>query len=714
MRRSKQDFIYAIKYPVREYQKFQDYRHRQIQDEPTSLSPGLWSRLHPSLRQSYKFCLAGVASVWIMCFVFTIWVAVSRAAHKAEAGLVYILRTGSCATIQEINFWIHLLINILATGLYSVSSFVMQRLAAPTREDVDKAHSAKVSVRIGSLAMSNLGVLGRKRWAVFMSLVASSFPIHLVSNSLIVYSTTNAEWSSFVYLVAASDLNSLESDSSVLEISNPRQYNQLVPADIDNSTQSVQYIIHQKPPLLHLTIKDCIGTFGSGSDETWSDVLVLYNHETIYKDGEQNLKAPSIPGDSSFTKTKDSYLPDRSSVPWSWMCGAYSHECDVQTILQNDTWTIDQTIVTECRARKLPDSCELNVSLAIMILVLICITCKFVCIILAISIGRSQALLTIGDAIASFLQDPDKVWLHDQPPYTSRRKMVMVEMKDAFGTSTIFGLVCLSLAWSFFAFTFQQTRTAYTNSGTKFDFGTMLRFGFGKMPTLWTQKLRTLVLAYADAKNPAVSYTSGASLANLPQIALSAFYLLFNNYISRLFVAFELRSFSTRRRGLRVSQPAKDTKQRGAHFLQIPLRYGLLNMAIFTLLHTILSQTLFLRRVYAIYPQSFDDPNDIGKELISMIGYSPVSCFALAIVLSVLVASGIIMGLIPIDWRFPDTSGSSLAISAACHPPEGTQNTQQGEVRWGVMKKKAHNIVQCSFSLLPVRPPEVGERITIF
>lgn len=110
-----------------------------------------------------------------------------------------------------------------------------------------------------------------------------------------------------------------------------------------------------------------------------------------------------------------------------------------------------------------------------------------------------------------------------------------------------------------------------------------------------------------------------------------------------------------------------------------------------------------------MYPQSFDDPGNIGKKLISMLGYSPVSCFALAILLTVLVVSGILVGLVSIDWRFPDTSGNSLTIGDSCHPPEGTRNVQEGEVRWGVTNRSADGTVQCSFSSLPVRPPEVGE-----
>ncbi|KAI2468929.1 hypothetical protein F4781DRAFT_422344 [Annulohypoxylon bovei var. microspora] len=702
-----QTALKAIKYPVRKYHKFQDHRNRRSQDGPLSWDLGLWSRLHPSLQQGYKYCFAVVASVWILCFAFTIWVSVS---YKASEGLVYTPQTGNCTAVRETNFWIHLLINILASALYTISSYIMQRLAAPTREDINKAHHAREGLRIGSLAIRNLALLGRKRRLVFALLWASSFPIHLVFNSLVVYSSTNAGWPSAVFMLSTFRLDSLTSDNSSLANLGERQHD-WIPGSTYN--EMVQYILHQQPPLTYLTPNNCIETFGSGLSERWGDVVLVYKTEGWYQnqDDQRNTTQLKYPYNSSdIGDYSDSYVPNASYDPWSWMCGEFDSPCDVQTILKNDVWSIDKNRVIRCLARELPELCELNVSLAIMIIMLICISCKLVCIILAASLGRNQSLLTVGDAVASFLEDPDRVpldtcWL----PYTSRRKRVMVEAKGSFWTSTIFGLVSLSIVWWFFAFTFRQTRTAYENSKTRFDFNTMLRYGLGQMPAMWTGEFKKKLLTYGDAENPSTTYTSGASLANLPQIALSAFYLVFNNYITRLFVALEFRSFSTRRRGLRVSEPSKGTKQRRAHFLQIPLRYSLLNMAIFTLLHTFLSQALFLRRVNAIYPQSFDDPNDIGKKLIPMIGYSPVSCFALAILLTTLVVSGIVIGLIPIDWRFPDTSGSSLVIGAACHPPKGTQNSQEGEVRWGVTNKNSNGAVKCSFSLLPVRPPEVGE-----
>ena len=240
----------------------------------------------------------------------------------------------------------------------------------------------------------------------------------------------------------------------------------------------------------------------------------------------------------------------------------------------------------------------------------------------------------------------------------------------------------------------------------------MLRYGFGKMPTRWTETLNEHLLSYSDAENPSFTYTSGAVLASLPQLALSAYYLVFNNYVTRLFVALEFRAYSTRRRGLRVSQPVKNTNQRRAYFLQIPLRYSLFSIGLFALLHTFLSQTLFLRRMYAIYPESSNALGEIGKKLLPVIGYSPVGGFAFAVSLTTLVLSGVIIGLVPIDWRMLHTSGDSLAIGRACHPPEGTCDAQEGEIRWGVTNKYDNGDIKCSFSLLPVRPPDPGEVVT--
>ncbi|KAI0420099.1 hypothetical protein F5X98DRAFT_52580 [Xylaria grammica] len=698
----------AITYPIREYRKFKDYRHQRINDAPLTWNLSVWKRLHPSLRQGYKYCLGIVGGIWVLVLVFAVWVGT---VHEAQAGLVFTLKTGSCATTQKINFWVHLVLNGLASTLYAVSSYVMQRLAAPAREDIDRAHDHTVQrpMKIGSLTLTNFAVLSKKRLTVFFLLWSSSLPLHLLFNAVVVYTSTNAEWPSYVFLSSAGELKSMMTNTSTLGISSMRQYDTMPAFEQykypENYHIQALAILHQKPPMVDLELDECINIFGSGSSETWGDVLLIHNTQSPYP--TSRLKEPS---------PSKSYLPSVDEDPWRWMCGYndFNPTCDAQKILQSGWWVVDGLTISRCLARRLPELCELNVSLAALIAVLVAVSIKFIAILFAVMLGRHRSLLTIGDAIASFLEHPDKFMPpigRSQSTYHSRRRKVMREMKGAFWAATIFGAIGLSLAWWFFAFTFRETSKAFALSKTPFDFDAMLRYGFGKMPSRWSKTLNEKLLSYSGAEDPSFTYTDGAALANLPQLALSAFYLVFNNYVTRLFVALEIRAFSTRRRGLRVSQPVKGTKQRRAYFLQIPLRYSLLSIALFALLHTFLSQALFLRRVYAIYPQSYDGQGKIGKKLLAMIGYSPVACFAFAVLLTSLVLAGIVIGLIPLDWRMLDTSGDSLAIGLTCHPPEEICDIHEGAIRWGVTNKYDDSTIKCSFSLLPVRPPDPEEVI---
>ena len=276
-------------------------------------------------------------------------------------------------------------------------------------------------------------------------------------------------------------------------------------------------------------------------------------------------------------------------------------------------------------------------------------------------------------------------------------------------------IILLSLAFGLFAYAYQQTQSAYELIKLQFSFRDMLALGFGNVPLLWTTSFSNTIMFYSDAQNPHTSYISGAVLANLPQLGLSALYLTHNNFITRLCTALEFRGYTLRRRGLRVSAPTKGTAQRESHFLSVPLRWSLLNIAVFVILHTVMSQTLFLHRVYALYPNSFTNPDDIGRYLVSMIGFSPLSSFVLSLLLSLLVIIIIVIGCWTVDWRFPDTTGSSWKLATTCNPPKGSMNTHEQEVRWGVTQKhKEDGSVQCSFSSLAVRPPVKGEPVVVY
>lgn len=91
------------------------------------------------------------------------------------------LYMGKCSTSKNWTTGLHLLINILSTVLLGASNYCMQCLAAPSREQIDKAHSQKTWIRIG---VPNIIDLVRyqtgKRRLLGSILLITSLPIHLM------------------------------------------------------------------------------------------------------------------------------------------------------------------------------------------------------------------------------------------------------------------------------------------------------------------------------------------------------------------------------------------------------------------------------------------------------------------------------------------------------------------------------------------------------
>jgi hypothetical protein len=758
----RQRIVELVHYPLRQYNKFQEYRHRRIKDESVPQQIARRSHGDVPLPRGFVFCLSLVATVLLIAVVFIIW---AGAVHPIHDGLVVALHEGSCSTAREANFWIHLLINALATVTYAASSYTMQRLTAPTRQDLDAAHKDGDFFRIGSIAIWNLALLSRTKYVIFFLLWASSFPLHLVFNSAIVYTASNAEWSNFAVQASEYQLSSLVSNRTIHSWNMTRGAygirSSAVYLDIFNSTKpTAQMMMQQLPQLKELSTRQCIETYASGSNATWGDVVVVTAATDDY-----TLEIRKRP------QNEGVFPMPELGAPWSWMCSGYG-TCDANEFKTDGHWSISGRTMSKCLARPMPEMCELNTSLAILTMVIICLTCKLCCITGAVLLSRDRPLLTIGDAIASYMEKRNTIPFKSKPPgtnihipsknswvLTSRKRIAMVEMPGAFWRTTILGSLGLILAFYLFSYTYRQTTSAYQYFPNPWSFRTMLNMGFD-LPLLWNRAVFNGLMTYSDSHSAATSYISGAIITNLAQVGLSAFYLTTNHFYTCFFRGLEFRSYSTHRRGLRVSRTKIGTAQRQAHYLQLPLRYAIPKIMVFILLHTLLSQTLFLRRTYATYPTSFTDPNEIGKTLVSLIGYSPLGALCFASLLAVVVLGTIIVAIIPIDWIWKGTDGNSRIIADNCALPptmadadsddefqrfktgantydlhlfdtngnadvdtsaqsvpetkkihRGEAGAQYREVRWGVVRKYVDGSVNCAFSVRPVRRAEIGEKI---
>ncbi|KAK1467406.1 hypothetical protein CMEL01_11399, partial [Colletotrichum melonis] len=128
--------------------------------------------------------------------------AVKSYGSRNGVGLIY---EGDCSTVKRLDQWLHLLINLLGTGMLSASNYCMQLQAAPTRENVNAAHAKDKWLDIGIPSLRNLKYLSLWRRCSWALLALTSIPIHLIYNSAVFQSLSSHNYT--VVVVKDSFLN---------------------------------------------------------------------------------------------------------------------------------------------------------------------------------------------------------------------------------------------------------------------------------------------------------------------------------------------------------------------------------------------------------------------------------------------------------------------------------------------------------------------------
>lgn len=197
-------------------------------------------------------------------------------------------------------------------------------------------------------------------------------------------------------------------------------------------------------------------------------------------------------------------------------------------------------------------------------------------------------------------------------------------------------------------------------------------------------------------------------ISNSPQLILSFLYLTYNGLFTSMLLAKEWSRFAHHRKTLRITSPKG--QQRSTYWLQLPYRYSIPLLATSSLLHWLVSQSIFLARVTVIDPTGVEDI----EESISTCGYSNIAIIFV-------IGFGSILPLIAIAYGFrrypsgmPFAANCSAAISAACHPPEGDIDAASKPLQWGVTGEvvetdAGHIIGHCSFTSLEVTSPVEGQ-----
>lgn len=127
-------------------------------------------------RSALLFSIAALVS-FTANLAFTAWA-------TAQAGLdgngIGVLIEGSCSHVRTLNTGVHVLINGLSSVLLAGSNYCMQCVSAPTRSQVTRAHQRRTWLDIGVPSMRNLMSVSRKSQVLWVLLVISSLPLHLL------------------------------------------------------------------------------------------------------------------------------------------------------------------------------------------------------------------------------------------------------------------------------------------------------------------------------------------------------------------------------------------------------------------------------------------------------------------------------------------------------------------------------------------------------
>lgn len=567
----------------------------------------------------------------------------------------------------------------------------MQCLSSPTREDIDRAHSRHIWLDIGVPSIRNLRSIARNRIVLWWFLAFSGIPLHLLYNSAVFSTLSSQEYEVYIAadeLVSGIGINWTASD---LGLGNP------TPADIYQNTSNWQ----------KLTNEECIRAYGLSFVSARSNVLAITS----------NLNA-SDP--LKFGSSGDRY--DNSGPVYRWMCSAYPNlsgtndaGCDINGLSRySSNWELvaydvsgseyHPVPIQYCLSQPVEEHCRLQLSLIIMCIVMFCNFMKALCMYSILRHQKSPPLVTLGDAIESFLQDKDltteNMCLADKYTFAAKkwdistRTYLRKPHKWASSASWKRWLTCnilcistLIVAGILLGIGLQNTSLQSRNISHLWS------LGFGAVTS-------ESLVAWDEPGSGGLLLT--VLVANSPQALLSFLFLTYNGLYTCMLMANDWSDYAYERKPLRVTKPVGD--QRSTYRLQLPYKYGIPLTVLSGTLHWLVSQSLFLSRV-----ESFANDGEEGG-LLSTVGYSCIAIITVIILGTIVVALGILNGFRKYRPGMPLVGSCSAAISAACHRPREDIDAATLPVLWGAVSGQEEGALgHCCITSFEASPPMEGE-----
>ncbi|KAJ5728020.1 hypothetical protein N7493_004350 [Penicillium malachiteum] len=657
--------------------------------------------------------------VLIINLIFTIVAAVLANRNSGGSFVAAPLYWGDCAVTQRWEFSLHLIINILSTCMLAASNYCMQTLVAPTREEVDASHARGEWLDIGRASMRNLGSIGGYRLGLWMILITTATPFHLLYvdfQNMILFPTHNLGFPGENYLdafIAPKDLNS----SNIHSFTSPALEKCFACPNIQNA------VTRDGPSwTAALNWSQVVDEIASGNYERyygletcrqvsvqkWRAVVMLSENLTV-SDGINASASIYSTNDEYFPATETSTYNSVYAFPFFNTSTGYgaSAECfngpqdstGGMNDLDWDSPIVTQLWVSECLVIRTGEHCQLLYSPPICIVILIASLIKVSAMFLAARRGheKSQPLLTCGDAISSFMSQPDPTtkglcwmskrdiekgyWGVSQRRGSNAQPRKLNQQRFWFQAASI-GAWIMTLFWCLgimlIAIILMVSAHPYTEDGSQAE-----GLSWRSFKEIFSSDTDYDDYATIQTLSQNVHTLTYVVIANCPQLIITISYYWYNSVLTSMLAAAEYSSYGKERKGLRVTWPVKGSNQRSTYNLSVPYRYIAPTLLLYIILHWMVSESFFFIWVIPYSPQNKAEPLFYGST--KAIAYSLVFVLLAVITGAVMTIILCVLAFRRFKSNIPLSGSSSVVISAACHPPkdDALDTAALGLVKWG-------------------------------
>ncbi|KAI1800603.1 hypothetical protein F4811DRAFT_556683 [Daldinia bambusicola] len=563
--------------------------------------------------------------------------------------------SGDCITAQHINVGIHIAINIFCVAILSGANYVFQVLSSPTRREVTAAHERKNWLDIGIPSLRNFTHISGFRASIAIIALLSALVTQVIYNAVIFTSQNIVNYDVLFVTQSFLDHAPFNTDTKFNE-------GGLSSIDITRLQDA-----SSRSGLTDLDSTTCLHEFSDIFQPSFDAVLLITD---------------STSTTSSLIHTSKSGTPLTTFVSNN-----------------NDIVAPDGSLVQHCLARpSAPQTCSVNLSGSILG---VAVLLNLVSVIsMAIILARStfDPLVTLGDAIRSFLRNPD--------PTTASMSLLTKNdvKKGGWGSSEAQFFVPANHFWA-------QTPTlprwvlmafAWIMIGAP----TAVAVAF-LIPKVIENPFTSFGVAVPHLTYLLPSPVQSAQMAlfaALPQLFLAMLYFVTNSHLTTYFLSHEFSLFALSPQPLRVSSNPIG-EQVTSFYLTLPRPVSWALIGWFAAMGFALSQAMFPGVLILSSPHS---SQSLSNKIVA-ISFSTQALIALLGLLVILILAVLGLGL----RRAPAASlangevkgnplvlsgGScSAVISAKCHNHDviapgqimrdEDQNIWLRPVVWGVVEE---------------------------